>query len=115
MSAGHGRGIKVSTRTIDTISYGTVELDLSGVEQLAEKSQTRAIAFALQLIASQLSAKHGHKILQLLETIDANIDNQASSCLYIFCRLLRIMSVVADIAHLRCPGTGYSGTLAQVL
>ena len=79
-TAGHGRGTKVSTRTIDSISYGTVELDLSGVEQLAEKSQTRAIAFALQLIASQLTAKHGYSILQLLQEIDANIDNQASSC-----------------------------------
>lgn len=79
-TAGHGRGTKVSTRTVDTISYGTIELDLSGVEQLAEKSQTRAIAFALQLIASQLAAKHGHNILRLLEAIDADIDDQASSC-----------------------------------
>ena len=87
MSAGHGRGIKVSTRTVHTISYGSVELDLRGVEQLAEKSQTRAIAFALQLVAAQLAAKHGHNILQLLEKIDANIDDQASSCFGLLCIL----------------------------
>ncbi|KAK9833829.1 hypothetical protein WJX74_007063 [Apatococcus lobatus] len=71
-----GRGIKVSTKTIHTISYGSIELDLNGVEQLAEKSQTRAVAFALQLIASQLAARHGRNILQLIEQIDASIDDQ---------------------------------------
>ncbi len=49
--AGGGReGVKVKTRQTDTIQFGDEELDLSAVEQLFDKSQTRAIGDALQLI-----------------------------------------------------------------
>ncbi len=77
--AGRGRGIKVSTRTIDTITYGSVDLDLSGVEQLAEKSQTRAIAFALQTISKQLSPHNSQSVSDIVYALDANIDKQVRS------------------------------------
>jgi len=48
---GGGReGLKVKTRQTDTIQFGDEELDLSAVEQIFDKSQTRAIGDALQLI-----------------------------------------------------------------
>jgi len=40
----------VKTRQTDTIQFGEEELDLSAVEQLFDKSQTRAVGDALQLI-----------------------------------------------------------------
>lgn len=46
-----GAGGKVAARRRETIQYGDGEVDLAGVEQLVEHSQTRAIADALQLCA----------------------------------------------------------------
>eukprot|EP00922_Rhytidocystis_sp_ex-Travisia-forbesii_P049993 GHVS01074397.1.p1 GENE.GHVS01074397.1~~GHVS01074397.1.p1 ORF type:complete len:248 (+),score=38.03 GHVS01074397.1:759-1502(+) len=42
---------KVSTKTVSIVSYGPTEIDLSGVQQIVEKSQTRAIADCLQFLA----------------------------------------------------------------
>lgn len=121
--AGRGRGIKVSTRTMDLISYGTVELNLSGVEQLAEKSQTRAIAFALQLIASQLATKRLRTVSQLLKHIDKEIDKQVShfqdNYLCLLCCLSDSKKTGKDSPGLKLllqyPGAGCAGTSAQSL
>jgi hypothetical protein len=39
--------VKVRTRELDRVSFGTEEVELSAVEQLVERAQTRAIAEAL--------------------------------------------------------------------
>ena len=44
----------MAVRTKGTISFGEQDIDLSAVEQLAEHSQTRAIAAALQWIGAQV-------------------------------------------------------------
>lgn len=41
------RAVKVRTRELDRVSFGTEEVELSAVEQLVERAQTRAIAEAL--------------------------------------------------------------------
>jgi hypothetical protein len=48
-----GRDVKVTTRSRQLISFGDEDIDLSAVEQLVEKSQTRAIADALLLMRSR--------------------------------------------------------------
>ncbi|MXX11767.1 MAG: ABC-ATPase domain-containing protein [Nitrospira sp. SB0677_bin_15] len=50
------RDVKIDARSVDAIVYGHEVIDLSGVEQLVDVSQTRAIGYALHL-ASRRSMK----------------------------------------------------------
>ncbi len=71
----------MSTRTIHTVTFGEEELDLSAVEQLAEKSQTRAIACALQLLRSWLLRSGGNRTLSaLLDQLDQEMDAKVLRC-----------------------------------
>ena len=101
----------MATRTIHTISYGPVELDLSGIEQLAEKSQTRAIAFALQSIAKQLDQQQPRKMSQLLKDLDGKIDHEVS--LAADRQISCILKTSSDRRN--TAGTGCIGTLVEVL
>jgi predicted ABC-class ATPase len=64
---------KVNTRSKTTISYGDIELDISGVEQLVSKSQVSAIAHALQTISGFPS---GPTLQETLLKLDEQIDRQ---------------------------------------
>jgi predicted ABC-class ATPase len=69
------RDVKFSTRDLDEIVYGTTEIDLRGVEQLFDPSQTRAVAGAIHLIASRLAT--GDAALSLiLDELDQLFDEQ---------------------------------------
>ncbi|MCY3955954.1 MAG: ABC-ATPase domain-containing protein [Nitrospira sp.] len=50
------REVKIEARSVDAIAYGHEVIDVSGVEQLVDISQTRAIGYALHL-ASRRSMK----------------------------------------------------------
>ena len=47
------REIKIAVRALDTIAFGTETIDLRGVEQLVDESQTRAAAYAVHRIAQR--------------------------------------------------------------
>lgn len=75
--------VKVSARQTNLIQYGAEEIDLSAVEQLVEKSQTRAIADAISTLKSWLSQQRhqGKTLAQLLQQLEADMDSKAcSSC-----------------------------------
>eukprot|EP00922_Rhytidocystis_sp_ex-Travisia-forbesii_P049217 GHVS01073301.1.p1 GENE.GHVS01073301.1~~GHVS01073301.1.p1 ORF type:complete len:648 (+),score=96.01 GHVS01073301.1:127-2070(+) len=55
---------KVSTKSTSNISYGRSEIDLSGVEQIVETSQTRAIADFLQMVADDNQGIDGNMSLR---------------------------------------------------
>jgi len=83
-NAGGGReGVKVKTRQTDTIQFGEEELDLSAVEQLFDKSQTRAVGDALQLIRGWITQPQwrGKPLSALLEAVDAEIDRKGLDAL----------------------------------
>lgn len=63
---------KVKTVTRDQISYGETELDLRCLEQLVAKSQTTAIAAALQQFPKV--CKKGQSFKETLREIEKNID-----------------------------------------
>jgi hypothetical protein len=64
---------KCSTRSASTISYGNVELDLSGLEQIVSKVQANAISLTLQMFASLASS--GTKALpEMLDEMDRIFD-----------------------------------------
>ncbi|CAL8468571.1 g8111 [Coccomyxa elongata] len=68
--------VKTTTRQTNLIQFGVENLDLSGLEQLVEKSQTRAIAEALCLLRGWIGQPHmsGSSLAQLLKRMDAEID-----------------------------------------
>ncbi len=52
------REVKIEARSVDAIAYGHEVIDVSGVEQLVDVSQARAVGYALHL-ASRRSMKGG--------------------------------------------------------
>ncbi|MBW2540728.1 MAG: ABC-ATPase domain-containing protein [Deltaproteobacteria bacterium] len=55
IDASRGRKrVSIRTRSLDQIEFGREEIDLRGVEQLVDRSQTRAIAAAIHFAAERL-------------------------------------------------------------
>ncbi len=69
--------VKVSSQS--TISYGETELDISGLEQLVAKSQTAAIANALQQIPN-INSRH-QALRQVLDVIEQKMNAEGLDCL----------------------------------
>jgi len=69
------RESKISSRDCDEIVYGTTEIDLRGVEQLFDPSQTRAVGAAIQLAASQLM-DDGQTLSEILDALDQFFDSE---------------------------------------
>ena len=73
--------MKTTTRQTNLIQFGEENLDLSGLEQLVEMSQTRAIAEALCLLRSWIgqSQASGASLAELLQRMDADFDSKVCS------------------------------------
>ena len=69
------RDVKVDARGCERIAFGTSEIDLRGLEQLFDPSQTRAIALALVRIR-QHAQETPSSLSQILDAIDSAIDAQ---------------------------------------
>ena len=65
--------MKLSSRDCEEIVFGTTEIDLRGVEQLFDPSQTRAIASTIQLAASRFMSE-GRTLCQVLDDLEAFLD-----------------------------------------
>ena len=75
-----GRSIKVYTRGLHLIQFGDEELQLSGLEQLVDKSQTRAVAEALKWIQKRMGQQQGggggRTLRQLLQELEVALDEE---------------------------------------
>lgn len=71
---------KVAVRSVAMISYGDIEIDLTGLEQLVNKSQTTAISFALQLL-SRIASKQQLSVRDICTQLDKTIDNNGLDAL----------------------------------
>ena len=69
------RDVKISSRDCEEIVYGTTEIDLRGVEQLFDPSQTRAIGNAIHFAASRLM-DDGQTLSEILDALDQFFDNE---------------------------------------
>ncbi len=69
------RDTKISTRGCDEIVYGTTEIDLRGVEQLFDASQTRAVAAAIHHAATTIMNEK-KTLAATLDELDAFFDRQ---------------------------------------
>ena len=73
-------GGKVKVLSKSSVSYGDVDFDLSGLEQLATKSQSNAISAALQMIPSV--ATNGNVSLEhLLNQLEQLVDGEGLNAL----------------------------------
>ena len=74
----HAERVKCTARQTDLIQYGDENVDLSAVEQLVEKSQTRAIADALNLLRLWLNQQQhqGKTIAELLQHLEQELDSK---------------------------------------
>ena len=71
------REVKIEARSVDAIAFGHEVIDVSGVEQLVDAGQTRAIGYALHLASRRLMEGRGLKaIVQGLVDLfdDAGLD-----------------------------------------
>ncbi|RLE35068.1 hypothetical protein DRJ24_03065 [Candidatus Acetothermia bacterium] len=66
--------MKIEARGIDTILFGRSLIDLRAVEQIVDRSQTRAIGMAIQLAASQLM--DGATIPVILDRLEETFDRE---------------------------------------
>lgn len=74
--------VKTTTRQMNLIQFGEENLDLNGLEQLVEKSQTLAIAEALCLLRAWIGQPHtsGSSLAQLLKRMDAEFNAKVQRC-----------------------------------
>ncbi|GBF88111.1 hypothetical protein Rsub_00823 [Raphidocelis subcapitata] len=70
-------GLKVAARGLGVISYGAAEIQLTAVEQLVDRSQTRAIAEAVRWVHARVAAGARGSVAQLLGELEAAMDAQA--------------------------------------
>ena len=70
------REVKIEARSVDAIAFGHEVIDLSGVEQLVDASQTRAIGYALHLASRRPMNGGLQAIVQSLVELfdDAGLD-----------------------------------------
>jgi len=74
------RAVKLSSRACEEIVFGTTEIDLRGVEQLFDPSQTRAVAGALHLAASRFMGSD-RTLSQILDDLDQFFDAEGLDAL----------------------------------
>jgi hypothetical protein len=69
-------GVKIAARSLTVISYGTQDIQLSAVEQLVDRSQTRAVADAVKWLHARVGGGQRKTLSQLLRELDAALDQQ---------------------------------------
>ncbi len=98
------RESKITTRGIDTITFGTEEIDLSAVEQLVDAGQLKAIALALIYI-KQINTTQQLTISEILTKIHQDISTSGLDILTDFPQgdltLFRPLELAATLNRLR--------------
>ena len=70
-----GRDAKIAVRALDRLGFGATDIELRGLEQLVDASQTRAIGAALVLL-SQEHRRDGLALADWLDDLDEKWDTQ---------------------------------------
>lgn len=67
------KSVRISARQRDALEYGELRVDLRGLEQLADTSQTRALGNAIHWIAQQLQ-EQPQTLPELLDALERQLD-----------------------------------------
>jgi len=70
------REVKIEAKAIDLLFYGTERIDLRGLEQLLDPSQTRAVGYAIELARGRLMGD-GATLAEVMDALE-RILNQES-------------------------------------
>ncbi|MBW1885618.1 MAG: ABC-ATPase domain-containing protein, partial [Deltaproteobacteria bacterium] len=92
------RDVKIDVRGCDAMTYGREDLDLRGVSQLVDPSQTRAVGLAIYR-ASERLMQHGATLAKVLDELDALFDREGLDAL--------------DILNPSAPHRHHPGNLAR--
>jgi len=74
------RGVKIDAKAVDLILYGREPIDLRGVEQLVDLSQTRAVGFAIHLAVTRL-LEDGASLRRAVEAVEEFFDRHGLDAL----------------------------------
>jgi hypothetical protein len=69
------REVKIDAKALDLVLYGRTPLDLRGVEQIVDRSQTRAIGHALHL-ASERFMDGSNTLRRVVELVEDLLDRE---------------------------------------
>lgn len=99
---------KVGVRSKSLISYGDIELDLSGLEQIVVKGQTEAIAHILQMLPS--TGNNASSLYEMLSDLADKIDSKGfneidNGKFHGGMAMPRIFEIAGAINRLRCSGS----------
>lgn len=102
MDAQRGRREKVRARGVDQIQFGTTDIDLSSVEQIADGSQLNAIAAAILLARTHMDGQSLRETAdRVLQEVERNgLDTLSRDKLGHFAQFRR-MELMAAISRLR--------------
>ena len=88
------------------VQFGEEEIDLSAVEQIVEKSQTRAIGDGILTLCRTISAKGGNgglSLRELIQEMESKFDAQVQSPLTRYLSLLIVTTLQLKPNHIRGP------------
>ncbi len=79
------RAVKIDVRGVDAMGFGREDLNLRGVEQLVDPSQTRAVGLAIHHAARELMGE-GVTVAAILDALEARFDDEGLDFLDPFAR-----------------------------
>lgn len=105
-------GIKINTRGLHLVQLGALELQLSALEQLVDKSQTRTIAEALRWLQAKIAAAGragGQRLTlqQLMREFEAAVEERVS-CVQLLCVCILLLWFCLAV-HLWLAPAGWEG------
>jgi predicted ABC-class ATPase len=102
------RDVKIDVKGLHTLIYGTTTIDLSGLEQLVDTSQTRAIGDII-LYYSRKYAGREYTLHDGLERLFAELDNRGLDLLssrkfgnYAMPRIFEVAAAINRMRTLQC-------------
>jgi predicted ABC-class ATPase len=69
------REVKIDAKAIDLLVFGTERIDLRGLEQLVDVSQTRAVGYAMELARERFMGG-GATLGQVMDAVERALDGE---------------------------------------
>jgi predicted ABC-class ATPase len=69
------REVKIDAKAIDLLFFGTERIDLRGLEQLVDLSQTRAVGYAIELARERLMGE-GATLAEVMDAVEKILDEE---------------------------------------
>ncbi len=105
------REVKISAKGLHTILYGTTSIDLSGLEQLVDPSQTRAIGSLIYAFGERCGQSRG-TLKQLLDSLFEELEKKGLATVcgkFMDLAMPRLFEVGAAINRMRTLKVGAGG------